>query len=297
MFWKNFFYDLAHSPLALLSFSLFFIYIVIAICAPWISPFNPWDPSSYNIFASELPSLWEKGGRMPYILGTDLQGMDMLSAIFYGLRLSIFISLSAITLAVTFGTIMGMIAAWRGGWTEVVIMRVVDIQLTFPAFMTAILVAGVLKVFLGARPEASHMIMVLIASIAMSRWTNFARLARSAVLVEKNKEYVQSARLLGRSAWATLFYHILPNILGPIFIIMTIDLGVAIALEATLSFLNLGVPPTMPSLGTLINSGRDVMRTKPLLLVYPTLALVLLVMSINLIGDFLRDCFNPTEHG
>lgn len=297
MFWKNFFYDLFRSPLILVSFIIFFTCLFVAIFAPFISPFNPWDPSSYDIFSSELPPIWHQGGQSPYILGTDLQGMDLLSAIFYGLRLSLFISLTAIFIAVIMGTLLGMIAAWRGGWTETIIMRAVDIQLTFPAFMTAILVAGVIKTMLGAKPEPSYMIMVLIGSIAMSRWTNFARLARSSTLVEKNKEYVQSAKILGRSGTAILLRHILPNILGPLFIIMTIDLGVAITLEATLSFLGLGVPSTMPSLGTLIDSGRQVMRAKPWLLMYPTLSLTLLVVSVNLIGDFLRDSFNPEERG
>ncbi|MCJ2044370.1 ABC transporter permease [Methylobacterium sp. J-078] len=282
------------SKLAMGAFAVTLVFVVLAVAAPWISPQNPYDPAQLELMNSSLPPLWYADGVAPFTLGTDDQGRDVLSAVFYGLRLSLVVGLLGVLVSGTLGILLGLLAGYFGGFVDTLIMRVADVQLTFPAILIALVVDGVAKAALGSQMDTNAAIGLIVLSIGLSFWVQYARTVRSSVLVEKNKDYVQAGRLIGLSSPVIMVRHVLPNVLGPVFVIATINLALAIITEATLSFLGTGLPDSMPSLGTLIRTGnRFLFSGEWWIVAFPGLALAGLVLAINLLGDWLRDALNP----
>lgn len=284
----------SRSPAVILAAIVAVIIVLGAIFAPWIAPSNPYDLSSFSLMDGLLAPMWEEGGIARFPLGTDDQGRDMISSILYGARLSLIIGLAAMTIATVLGVGLGLAAGYYGGRLDAVVMRVADIQLALPAILTALLIDGIARGILPADIQQNLRVTVLTLAIALSLWVNFARTARASTFVQMNKEYVQAAIMMGQRPVRVMFVHILPNILGPLLVIMTVDLASAILLEATLSFLGIGLPADSPSLGTLIRIGMQFLLSGEWWILWiPTLFLVALVVSINILGDFLRDVFNP----
>jgi peptide/nickel transport system permease protein len=262
--------------------------------APWIAPHNPFDLASLDLMDARNPPAWLAGGDWKYPLGTDNQGRDILSAVLYGTRISSLISLAAVSLAMLLGITLGLLAGYFGGLVESLIMRAADIQLTFPAILTALLIDGAARAFFGQSRLAGGEYWVLIAAIGLAFWVQYARIVRALTLVEKGKDYVEAARLVGIGPVAILARHILPNVLGPVLVLATINLALAIITEATLSFLGVGLPPSQPSLGTLVRLGSDFLLSGEWWIVFfPGLALGGLALAVNLVGDWLRDALNP----
>ncbi|MDB5645104.1 ABC transporter permease [Methylobacterium sp.] len=282
------------SKLAMGAFAVTLLFFLLAVAAPWISPQNPYDPAQLELINSSLPPLWYPDGVSPFTLGTDDQGRDVLSAVFYGLRLSLVVGLLGVLVSGTLGILLGLVAGYFGGFVDTLIMRIADVQLTFPAILIALVVDGVAKAALGSQMDTDAAIGLIVLSIGLSFWVQYARTVRSSVLVEKNKDYVQAGRLIGLSSPVIMVRHVLPNVLGPVFVIATINLALAIITEATLSFLGTGLPDSMPSLGTLIRTGnRFLFSGEWWIVAFPGLALAGLVLAINLLGDWLRDALNP----
>jgi peptide/nickel transport system permease protein len=283
-----------HSSLAIVSTVLFLIMLVGAFGAPWLAPHNPFDLATIELLDALKPPVWEANGDPTYPLGTDSQGRDLLSGIMYGTRVSLLIGLASVVLAVIIGVVLGLLSGYLGGRLDALIMRVADVQLSFPAILIALLIDGVARALV---PKDMHEVIafpVLVGAIALAGWPQYARTVRGSTLVEKNREYVQAARVIGISSPVIMFRHVLPNVLGPILVLATVHLATAIITEATLSFLGVGVPPTSPSLGTLIRIGNDFLFSGEWwITIFPGLALVLLVLSVNLLGDWLRDALNP----
>jgi peptide/nickel transport system permease protein len=287
-------YLFVRSPLALVAAFFTLLIIGAALLAPWIAPTNPYDLASFSLIDGLLPPIWQEGASARFLLGTDDQGRDMISSILYGARLSLLIGFAAMSFAAVLGIGVGLAAGYFGGRLDAVVMRIADIQLALPAILTALLIDGVSR---GLLPRETHddlRIPVLILAIGLSLWVNFARVARASTFVERNKEYVEAAIIMGQHPLRVMFVQILPNILGPLLVIMTVDLAAAILLEATLSFLGIGLPANSPSLGTLIRIGMQFLFSGEWWILWiPSLFLVALVISINVLGDFLRDVFNP----
>ena len=282
------------SPAAIVAAVVATIIILGAIFAPWIAQANPYDLASFSLFNGLLPPVWQDGSNPKYLLGTDDQGRDMISAILYGARLSLVIGLSALTIAAVLGVGLGLAAGYYGGRFDAVVMRIADVQLALPAILTALLIDGIARGILPAAIQQNLRVAVLTLAIALSLWVNFARTARATTFVQMNKEYVQVSIMMGQRPSRVMFVHILPNILGPLLVIMTVDLASAILLEATLSFLGIGLPADSPSLGTLIRIGMQFLLSGEWWILWiPTVFLIALVVSINILGDFLRDIFNP----
>jgi peptide/nickel transport system permease protein len=282
------------SRITVLSFTVAVAIVLAAALAPWVAPSDPFDPASVNLVDSLTPPRWVEGGDPRFLLGTDNQGRDLLSAILYGMKSSLLIGLGGVALAAVIGIGLGLVAGYAGGALDAIIMRVADVQLTFPAILIALLVDGIAHaLFAGAQHETTAM-GVLILSIGLSFWVQYARTVRGSTMVEKNKDYVQAARLMGLSAPAILMRHILPNVAGPILVILTINIALAVITEATLSFLGVGLPATQPSLGTLIRIGNDFLFSGEWWLVaFPGATLAAFVLAVNLCGDWLRDTLNP----
>lgn len=258
-----------------------------------IAPHNPFDLASLILSDARLPPAWSEGGSWRYILGTDDQGRDMLSAILYGMRISLLVSIVSVALSVLIGTSLGLLAGYLGGWLDAFLMRLCDVMLSFPAILIALLIAGVGRALF---PDAHESLAfgVLVLSITLPGWVQYARTVRASTLVESRKEYVLAARLIGVSSVRIVYRHVLPNVVGPILVLATIQIATSIITEATLSFLGVGVPPTSPSLGTLIRIGNDYLFSGEWwILVFPGVALVILAISVNLLGDWMRDAFNP----
>ncbi len=288
-------YSFLRSPVVLVSAAVAFTILLAALLAPWIAPYTPFNPSSLNLMDGFTPpmSANEFTGNF-YLLGADSQGRDVFSAILYGARISLLVGFAAVALAAVLGVTLGLLAGYKGGWVDSLIMRIADIQLSFPALLVALMIFGILRGIVPPDMQDDVAIYVLILSIGLSDWVQYARTVRSSTLSEKNKEYVQAARLFGVSAPRILFRHILPNVMGPVLVIGTIGLALAIILESTLSFLGVGVPPTQPSLGTLIRVGQDyIFSGEWWITLFPGFALLLLALSVNLLGDWLRDALNP----
>jgi len=268
--------------------------VVGALFAPLVAPSNPYDLASFDILDSFLPPAWSKNGDPRFLIGTDDQGRDLLSSILYGMRLSLLVGLSSVAFAALLGTSLGVAAGYFGGRFDAVVMRIADVQLSLPAILTALLVDGVAR---GIMPREQHedlLLVVLTIAIGLSLWVNFARTARASTFVERNKEYVQAAEIMGLHPVRIMFVAILPNILGPLMVIGTIDLAVAILLEATLSFLGVGVPPNQPSLGTLIRIGTEyIFSGEWWVVIFPSFTLIFLIISVNILGDFFRAVLNP----
>src|SRR5262252_4057511 len=283
-----------HSPVAMVSAAVLAVCLFSALFAPWVAPHNPFDLATLNLTDALAPPAWLPGAKAGYLLGTDDQGRDVLSAIMFGARISLLVGLLSVALAIVFGVALGLIAGYAGGKVDAFIMRVADVQLSFPAILIALLIDGVARAVLPRSAHGDVALLVLILAIGVSNWPQYARTVRGSTLVEKNKEYVQAARVIGVRPSAIVFRHLLPNVLGPVLVIATINIATAIVLEATLSFLGVGVPPTRPSLGTLIRVGNDFLFSGEWwITIFPGAALVILVLAINLLGDWLRDALNP----
>ena len=282
------------SPIAVAALAVTVLLFALALAAPWISPQNPYDPAQLELINSNLPPLWTAEGQSPFLLGTDDQGRDVLSAVLYGLRLSLVVGVLGVAVSGTLGLALGLVAGYAGGALDTLIMRVADVQLTFPAILIALVVDGVAKAAFGGSLDVNATMALIVVSIGLSFWVQYARTVRSSVMVERGKDYVQAARLIGLSPPRIMVRHILPNVTGPVFVIATINLALAVITEATLSFLGTGLPETMPSLGTLIRTGnRFLFSGEWWIVAFPGLALAGLVLAINLLGDWLRDALNP----
>ena len=292
---SDFYWKFRGSPVAMVSFAVTLVLVSSALFAPLIAPHNPFDPASLNLMNGfSAPGVPNAFTGEEFILGTDDQGRDVFSTILYGMRISLFVGFAAVTFALVLGVTLGLIAGYVGGWTETIIMRVADVQLTFPSILVAMLIFGVAKGFTPVEYCDQMAIWVLIVAIGLSDWVQFARVVRGATLVERNKEYVQAARLIGRTSPAIMVRHILPNVLSPVLVIATISLALAIIAEATLSFLGVGAPPTQPSLGTLIRIGQGYLFSGEWwILFFPAVTLLTLALAVNLLGDWLRDALNP----
>jgi peptide/nickel transport system permease protein len=291
---SDFVYSFKRSPTAMISALMLLLFVLVAVLAPWIAPQDPFDPAALDLLNARLPPAWIEAGQMKFPLGTDGQGRDLLSALMHGLRISLMVSFCATLFALVVGVTLGLVSGYAGGRIDNLIMRLADMQLSFPTILVALLVDGLSRSLL---PHALHerlALVVVIFAIGISTWVQYARTVRGATLVEKSKDYVHAAKLIGMGPLRILFRHVLPNVLGPVLVIATLSLGLGILTEATLSFLGLGVPPTSPSLGTLIRVGNEVLFSGEWwVTVMPGVCLVLLVLAINLLGDWLRDVFNP----
>lgn len=282
-----------HSPLAIVSAAVAFICLFCAMFAGWVAPHNPFDLASLELADSRLPPAWLPEGRAKYPLGTDDQGRDLLSALMYGSRISIMVGLASVALSMVIGVGLGLLAGFAGGKIDAFIMRVADVQLSFPSILIALLIDGVGKAVL-PKEQSTLAFGVLVVAIALSGWVQYARTVRGSTMVERSREYVQAARVIGVSQTRIMFKHVLPNVLGPVLVLATLQIATAIITEATLSYLGVGVPPTSPSLGTLIRVGNDfILSGEWWITIWPAVALIVIVLSINLLGDWLRDALNP----
>jgi peptide/nickel transport system permease protein len=282
------------NPVAIISLLVTVIMILGAVFAPILAPQDPFNLAAIDIMDASMPPAWSEYGDLRFLLGTDDQGRGILSTILYGARISLIVGFSSVIFAMVVGIALGLISGYVGGRTDAIIMRIADIQLSFPAILIALLIDGVAR---GVVPKEMHTdlsIYVLIFAIGISGWVQYARTVRGSTLVEKNKEYVQAARVIGIRPMTILRRHVLPNVMGPVMVIATIHLALAIITEATLSFLGVGVPPTTPSLGTLIRIGNEYLFSGDWwITIFPGAALVILVLAVNLLGDWMRDALNP----
>ncbi|MEP3246664.1 MAG: ABC transporter permease [Sneathiella sp.] len=282
------------SPVAIGSSIVTVIVILGAVFAPYLAPHDPFDLAIIDIMDSSLPPAWELEGDPRFFLGTDDQGRDILSTIMYGARISLFVGFASVIFSMIIGITAGLVSGYVGGRTDAIIMRIADIQLSFPAILIALLIDGIARGIVPSELHEDVAAYVLIFAIGISGWVQYARTVRGSTLVEKGKEYVQAARVIGIRPGTILRRHILPNVMGPVMVIATIHLAVAIITEATLSFLGVGVPPTTPSLGTLIRIGNEYLFSGEWwITIFPGAALVILVLAVNLLGDWLRDALNP----
>ena len=287
-------YSFTRSPTVMAAAIVTVVYISASMMAPWIAPHQVFDVKTLNLMDAFTPPAWLPDGNPSFLLGTDDQGRDVLSTILFGSRVSLLVSFAGIILSLVIGVGLGLISGYVGGRVDALIMRIADIQLSFPAILIALLINGLARGFLPKRMHDELAIYVLIVAIALARWVGFARTVRSSTMVEKNKEYVKAARVIGRHPAAIMFQHVLPNVMGPVLVIATISLALGVIIEATLSFLGVGVPATQPSLGTLIRIGNNYLLSGEWwMTIFPSSALIALVLSINLLGDWLRDALNP----
>jgi peptide/nickel transport system permease protein len=291
---SDFIYGFRRSPIAILSALVLLICMLAAIFAPWVAPHDPFNLAGLNLMDSLKPPAFLPDGDISFPLGTDEQGRDMLSGMMYGARISLFVGALAVVLALVVGISAGLVAGYAGGAIDAVLMRIADVQLTFPAILIALLVDGVVRAVLPRDSHEQAEVYVLVFSIGIALWPQFARTVRGSTMVERGREYVMAARVIGLSPLRIMASHILPNVLGPVLVIATLNLGIAIVTEATLSFLGVGLPPTQPSLGTLIRIGDDFLFSGEWwITIFPGVMLGMMVLAINLLGDWLRDALNP----
>jgi ABC-type dipeptide/oligopeptide/nickel transport systems, permease components len=287
-------YSFRHSPVAIIALVLLLLLVVTAVLAPWIAPQNPHDLKQIFIDKAELPPIWAKGGEWPFLLGTDPQGRDVLSAILYGTRISLAIGAASVAVSMLFGITVGLVAGFFGGAIDNILMRIGDTMLSIPTLLVAILVSALFRGLLPPALREPFAATILVVAIALTAWVQYARTVRASTLVERSKEYVLAARIIGVSPARIMRRHILPNTLTPVMVAATLNLGLAILSEATLSFLGVGMPITQPSLGTLIRIGNQYLFSGSWwLVVFPSFQLGLIVLSVNLLGDWLRDALNP----
>lgn len=286
-------YTFRTSPTAIIAALIALVCVVCALFAPWIAPHNPFDLTTLLLDNARLPPSWSEGGNPNFLLGTDEQGRDILSALMYGARISLAVGLASVILSLLVGVCLGLLAGFLGGWVDGLLMRLCDVMLSFPAILVALLIAGVGRALF---PNAHESLAfgVLIVSISLTGWVQYARTVRGSTMVERNKEYVQAAHVTGVAPLRIMRKHVLPNVLGPVLVLATIQVATAIITEATLSFLGVGAPPTSPSLGTLIRVGNDYLFSGEWwITIFPGAVLVLIALSVNLLGDWLRDALNP----
>lgn len=288
-------YSFRHSPVTIVAAFIVLLLLFGAIFGPWIAPQNPFDPGSLNLMDGKTPPLTPNMFTANvFVLGTDDQGRDVFSTILYGSRVSLFVGFAAVTFSMILGVSLGLIAGYRGGWLDSVIMRTADIQLTFESLLVALMIFGFTRTFIPPGSQNELAVPVLILAIGLAEWPQYARTVRSVTMVERNKEYVQAARVIGLHPAIIMTRHVLPNVLGPVLVIATLGLALAIIAEATLSFLGVGVPPTQPSLGTLIRVGQEyIVSGEWWILLFPAVTLLALALAVNLLGDWLRDVLNP----
>jgi len=287
-------FSFTRSPVVMTAAAVTALYFLAAIFAPWITPQNPFNPAELSLGDSFTPPVWVEGGMAEYLLGTDNQGRDILSTLIYGARISLLVGFAAVLFSATLGIALGVTAGYVGGTFESVVMRTADVQLTVPGILVALMIDGVARTAMPRELHDQIAIYVVIFAIGVSDWPQYARVTRGATMVEKGKEYVQAAHVIGIHPMLIMLRHILPNVMGPVLVLATIGLALAIIAEATLSFLGVGVPPTTPSLGTLIRIGNNFLFSGEWWITFfPCLALVFLVLSVNLLGDWLRDALNP----
>jgi len=287
-------YYYRRDKVAIASSLIFLLFAFMALFSPWIAPFDPYDLQQLELLDSELPPIWVEDSDPRFLLGTDDQGRDLWSTILYGMRVSLLIGISAVLLQSTIGIVIGLVSGYVGGKIDSVLMRIADVQLSFSTLMVAIIILAIVKSSFGGETYSDWAIVILIFVIGLSEWPQIARTVRSSALAEKEKEYVDAARVMGFGPMRIMFKHILPNCLSPIFVIATVQIANAIITEAALSFLGLGMPVTQPSLGSLISIGKEYLLSGSWwITLIPGMFLVLIVIAINLMGDFLRDVFNP----
>lgn len=287
-------YSFTRSKVTMIAALVTFLIFMSALFAPLIAPHDPFDLASLSLMDSLLPPAWNAEGDPSYLLGTDDQGRDVLSTILYGSRISIAIGLASVAFAAVLGITLGLIAGYLGGRVDAIIMRVADVQLSFPAILIALLIDGTVNALAGGMDREKSAFTVLVIAIGLSFWVQYARTVRSSTMVERNKEYVQAARLIGLHPFLIMLRHVLPNVMGPVLVIATINLALAVITEATLSFLGVGIPGTQPSLGTMIRTGNDFLFSGEWwITLFPGAMLAALVLAVNLLGDWLRDALNP----
>jgi len=291
---SDFVYSFRRSPVAVVSAVVVLIIVLCAVFAPLISPHDPFDLASISLLDSLKPPAFSPDGDWSFPLGTDDQGRDVFSSILYGTRISMIVAVLAISFSLVVGITVGLVAGYAGGAVDAVLMRIVDVQLTFPAILIALLVDGVVRAVLPPAAQDALQLDVIVFAIGISRWPQFARTVRGSTMIERGRDYVMAARVIGISSPRIMVSHILPNVLGPVLVIATLNLGLAVLDEATLSFLGVGLPPTQPSLGTLIRFGNNFLFSGEWwITIFPGLTLAAMVLSINLLGDWLRDALNP----
>ena len=287
-------YSFKKSRVTVIAAVVTLVIIAASLMAPWIAPHDPFNVATLSLLDSELPPAWAEGGDPRFLLGTDNQGRDVFSVILYGSRISLAVGFISVVLAMVFGICFGLLSGYFGGVIDAVFMRIADVMLSFPTILVALLVSGIVRGVLPREMHENAALVVLIFAIAVTTWVQYARTVRGSTMVERNREYVMAARLVGRNSFAIIFRHIFPNVLGPVLVIATINLAMAILIEATLSFLGVGMPPTNPSLGTLIRVGNEFLFSGVWwVVIFPSLTLVMLVLAVNLLGDWLRDALNP----
>jgi peptide/nickel transport system permease protein len=291
---SDIFYSFRQSPVTVAAAVITIAYILATIFAPLIAPHDSYDLTSLSLMDAFLPPAWVEGGSSNFLLGTDDQGRGILSTIIWGSRLSLGIGFAAVIFSGILGTVLGLVSGSAGGRVDAFIMRVAEVQLTFPAILIALLVDGVSRGVMNVYEAEAMAIYVVIFSIGVSFWPQYARTVRASTVVEMEKAYVEAAQVAGRHPAVIMARHVLPNVMGPVLVITTINLALAIILEATLSFLGVGIPPTEPSLGTMIRIGNDYLFSGEWwITVFPGVALAVLVLAVNLLGDWMRDAFNP----
>jgi peptide/nickel transport system permease protein len=291
---SDLFFSFRRSPLTVLAAAMTFAFIVGAVFAPWLAPHDPFEAVTVQLLDAFTPPVWEARGDPRFLIGTDDQGRDVLSTIMYGSRISLMVGFAAVIFSMVLGVSLGVVSGYAGGVTDAVIMRLADIKLTLPGILVALMVDGIARAAMPRELHDALAIYVVIFAIGISGWPQYARVTRGATMVEKNKEYVAAARVIGLHPVTIMFRHVLPNVMGPVLVLATLGLALAIIAEATLSFLGVGVPATTPSLGTLIRVGNSFLFSGEWwITLFPSLALVLLALSVNLLGDWLRDALNP----
>jgi len=287
-------YNFCHDPMAVVSVGVLILLLFGAVLAVWIAPQNPFDPASLNLMNSFYPPVWMEGGQLSHVLGTDDQGRDLFSAILYGTRVSLIVGMGAVTLSVIVGVSIGLLAGYAGGWTEALLMRAADVQLTVPAILIALMIDGFARAALPSAVHEDIVLYVLIFSIGIADWPQYARVVRSATLRERVAGYVAAARVIGVAPAAIVLRHIVPNVITPVLVLAALGLALAVIAEATLSFLGVGMPATTPSLGTLIRVGNDYLFSGEWwIILFPSLTLVLLALSVNVLGDWMRAALSP----
>jgi len=291
---SDLFYSFTRNPIVVISAIVTLLFFIAAGFAPWLAPHNPFDAASLDLMEASTPPVWLEDGMSKFLLGTDDQGRDILSTIMFGSRVSLIVGFSAVLFSVVVGVSAGLLAGYMGGWIDAMIMRMADVQLAIPAILIALMINGVVAILLPRDMQVDMAIYVLIMAIGVSEWPKYARVTRGSAMVERNKEYVAAARVIGVHPLLIMLRHVLPNVMGPVLVFATLGLALAVITEATLSFLGVGVPPTTPSLGTLIRVGNNYLFSGEWwITLFPCVALVTLVLAVNLLGDWLRDALNP----
>ncbi len=287
-------YSFKRDKVAMVSFTILAILLLAALFAPLLAPYNPYDTASIDIMDSEIPPSWTEEGDSRFFLGTDIQGRDLVSTMLYGLRISVMIGIGAVILQALIGIAVGLVSGYFGGRIDAVLMRIADVQLSFSTLMVAIIVSAIVQIAFGVGRYEQLAVPILIVIIGIAEWPQYARTVRASVLGEKNKEYVEAARVIGLDSRRIMFSHILPNTLSPVLVISTVQVANAVMSEAALSFLGLGMPVTKPSIGSLIDAGFEYIFSGAWWITFfPAVLLIVFILVINLLGDWLRDVLNP----